>query len=240
MSRKKITHSINQLLLNNRLLLLLAILLFLLMIFPFVHELYAGYIFVLEWSVSFLLIAGIYVVSAEKRTLIVAILIATLVLTIMWFNHFLQNSELQLSGLILEIVFFIVTTLTIISHVLEYKKVTADKIYGAICGYLLIGITWALIYSAIETARPGSFIFNNGIDVINHELFSYRFHFSYFMYYSFVTLSTLGYGDIAPLNTPARVFSSLEAIMGQLYVAVLIARLVGLHISHTYLGDKKS
>lgn len=138
----------------------------------------------------------------------------------------------------LEMGFFSLTTVTIIRFVLSYKRVTADKIYGAICGYLLIGIIWAFIYTTIENAAPASFSFTHGVHADYYHSFSHRFYFGQFIYYSFVTLTTTGYGDISPTSNLARVFSALEAVVGQLYVAVLIARLVGLHITHSFFAKK--
>ncbi|MEE9451402.1 MAG: potassium channel family protein [Gammaproteobacteria bacterium] len=230
--QKNLNRLINMFILRYRLLLLLIALLAMLITFPIVHEQYSAYILILELFVTILLIMGIYVISDNRSILTIAILMATLAFTIMWFNIILQSSNLLLFGLLLEIGFFLLTTYTIIRYVLTYKRVTADKIYGSICGYLLIGIIWAFIYTFIENFIPGSFEFNVPIHADYSYLFSHRFYFGQFIYLSFVTISTLGYGDIIPISTPARVFASLEAVAGQLYVAILIARLVGLHISH--------
>ena len=90
--------------------------------------------------------------------------------------------------------------------------------------YLFIGLLWSDIYAILEHLQPGSFSFA-------HSQAGTKL--SDFSYYSFVTLTTLGYGDITPLTSKARAFAMLEAIIGQLYLVVLIARLVGLHISHS-------
>lgn len=97
---------------------------------------------------------------------------------------------------------------------------------GAICVYFMIGLLWALIFSTLELLQPGSFQMPQGQGT---EL-------SHFSYYSYVTLTTLGYGDITPISPPARSLALLEAIMGPLYIAVLIARLVGIHIVQS--GEK--
>ena len=109
--------------------------------------------------------------------------------------------------------------------------VTADKIYGALCVYLLIGLTWGFMFLTLEGFQPGSFQFgqarSSGIEKDPATL----------VYFSFVTLSTVGYGDITPLSPPARSFAFMEAIIGQIYLAVLVARLVGLHIAYSMAGD---
>ena len=121
----------------------------------------------------------------------------------------------------------------ILSHVLRSNKVVVDTIYGAICVYFLIGIAWAFLYSAIEVFNPGSFLIGEEqFDVTMRRL-------PHFIYYSFVTLTSLGLGDIAPVKYVSRSFTYLEAITGQFYMLILIARLVGLHIAGSLNKDKK-
>jgi voltage-gated potassium channel len=231
---KNISRLTNVFVLRHRLLIILVALILLLIIFPIVHDKFSPFLLIIEILISVLMILGLYIIGANTRTVTVAVLIALLAFTTISFNAVLQSKNLLIMGLALEITFFSLTVTTIIRHVLTYKKVTADKIYGAICAYLLIGIIWALIYTLLENAMPNSFIFAHGVSLDYESLFSHRFYFGPFIYYSFVTLTTLGYGDIVPIAIPAQVFSALEAVIGQLYVAVLIARLVGLHITHTY------
>ena len=108
---------------------------------------------------------------------------------------------------------------------------TVNLIYGSVCVYLLIGLVWAFIFSALEILYPGSFKFelqNPGADVL---LTTNQLQLSQLLYYSYVTLTTLGYGDISPVSPPARSFATLEAIAGQFYLTILVARLVGLQIT---------
>lgn len=109
-----------------------------------------------------------------------------------------------------------------------------DKIRGAICVYLLIGFAWTFGYGIIELINPGSFSGLAEIDANNHvgRIMQLR-------YFSFATMTTLGYGDILPRSPVARTLATLEAITGQIYLTVLIARLVGLHIvdSTSRAGD---
>jgi hypothetical protein len=132
------------------------------------------------------------------------------------------------------------TAVMIIRFAFGTGPVTRNKIASALCVYLLLGILWGYAYSLIEVIYPGSFSFGSGplaalasegahardIGIILSERLS-------FTYYSFVTLTTLGYGDITPLTDPARSLSVTEAIVGQFFLAVLIARLVGLQIVYT-------
>jgi hypothetical protein len=84
--------------------------------------------------------------------------------------------------------------------------------------YLLLGLVWGVIYATIEMHAPGSFAGTLRLDE----------RLSDWVYYSFVTLTTVGYGDITPLSMAARAVAMLEALVGQLYPAIIIARLVSL------------
>ena len=89
---------------------------------------------------------------------------------------------------------------------------------------------WAFVFSVLEAINPGSFaIGDRQIEV----------GLSLFIYYSFVTITTLGYGDISPITAPANSFSFLEAVTGQLYLAILIARLVGIHIAQSMSRENR-
>jgi len=110
--------------------------------------------------------------------------------------------------------------------------VTSDKIYGAICVYFLFGYAWAFAYSLIEEVQPESFTSLTSVEP--HDLVSRVMQMRYF---SFVTLASVGYGDIVPHTQTARTMAVLEAILGQFYLVALIGRLVGLHVVHG--GDRR-
>jgi hypothetical protein len=104
--------------------------------------------------------------------------------------------------------------------------VTAHRIQGAVAGYLLLSVIFAIAYSLAETIQPGSFQMSSVQDQVRAELVMDRS----FYYFSVVTLTTTGYGDITALSYSARTLVMMEAITGQLYTAILIARLVSLHV----------
>jgi hypothetical protein len=121
--------------------------------------------------------------------------------------------------------FFGCATVLILWHVLREQKVTGDVIAGAACAYLLTGVTWANFYELLEVLRPGSFDIPSNflLKPSGDPLFA-------FQYFSFTTLTTVGYGDIHPLGVRGGGLAIGEAVVGQLYVAIMIARLVGLQL----------
>ncbi len=128
-------------------------------------------------------------------------------------------------------------TVLVILEVLRDKPITGDMIIGSICGYLLLGACWSIVYSLLETLSPGSFSLTE--QAAGGGVASLRARYSELSYFSYVTLTTLGYGDVAPITPQARTLSWLEAGAGQIYLAVLVARLVGLHIAHS-MGRRAS
>ncbi len=108
-------------------------------------------------------------------------------------------------------------------QVLFSGRIDGNKIVGAICIYLLMGLIWALLYLFIAQTIPGAF---NGLE----QLLWYD-NFANVAYFSFVTLTTLGYGDISPAIPIARFLVYMEAIVGVFYMAILVASLIGIRVS---------
>lgn len=115
-----------------------------------------------------------------------------------------------------------------------YEKVKAAIwVFGAASLYILIGLSWAILYLILETTLPGSFHIadaHNPDGVLS---------LGDFTYYSFVTLTTLGYGDMVPVSCQARSLATLEAISGLLTLSVVVARIISLHAAQLLEEDKK-
>lgn len=171
------------------------------------------------------MVSLIIAVSDTRRSIIIALCLA-----VPWFVTLMINFPLfeAQRGIVVrkEIVFavllFLYTTVTIFMHLLKSREVTSEILFASVCVYLLIGLTWAALYIFIDLVYPHSFI-----DVgDNIAITAPRF-----LFFSYITLTTVGYGTMTPVSDPARSLALLEAIIGQLYLAILVARLVGLHIS---------
>ena len=105
-------------------------------------------------------------------------------------------------------------------------RITTDRTAGAISVYLLLGLLWSMAYGLISAADPDAF---SGLEPFSLDQPGAQ---QDFIYFSFVTLTTLGYGDMSPVSQLAKTLAWAEAIFGQLFLAVTIARLVSLEISH--------
>lgn len=129
-------------------------------------------------------------------------------------------------SVILGFIFFsfcLLTIVIVLADVLRAGAITLNRLVGSLCVYLLLGVTWGQVYVLVEVVFPGSFgelSFADSGD-LQFEL----------IYYSFSTLTTLGYGDISPVRPLAKGFAVMEACCGVLYVSILIGRLLGEHLS---------
>lgn len=142
-------------------------------------------------------------------------------------------SGLAVAGHLLETVFLGYTVLLVLRMIFAARSVTLNIIWAALCVYLLLGVLWANIFSLLDTVQPGAFHFSF-IEGDSAGLMRLGGGNSvYPLYFSFVTMTTLGYGDIVPITSASRMLAAVEALTGQLYLAVLVARLVGLHISQS-------
>jgi hypothetical protein len=176
-----------------------------------------------------ILLAAVAAISASRKLLAAASCLAAFAFCSYMFAQFVDNLLLRALTMTSYGLFFALITVVILRHILGVREVTFDIILGAICAYLVLGMVWTMVYSLIELFAPGSFLHGEESIAVGFAD-SMQPAISNFIYYSFVTLTTLGYGDITPNSSPAAAFSSLEAVTGQLYIAILIARFVGLYI----------
>ena len=129
-----------------------------------------------------------------------------------------------------ETVFFGYTSWIILLDVLRRGRVTSEKIRGSICVLLLMGATWGFAYLTLLQVDPGAISFTEAIRAA--EPAGDVGWIGDMLYFSFVNLTSVGYGDILPVSPLARTMSWIEALMGQLYMTLLIARLVSQHAAH--------
>ena len=134
------------------------------------------------------------------------------------------ETTVVLIGHCLAVVFYFWAAAMIVASLFRRHELSMDSVFGSICGYLLLGMAWGVLYSTLETVWPGSFAIGERLATQVQADHS-RIHL--FTYYSFITLTTVGYGDVTPLTAPARTCAWLEAITGQFYIAVLVAGMVG-------------
>lgn len=187
---------------------------------------------VLDLCAIAIVLSAVFAVGPRRRIRTISIALAVPMLVLTGVSELVRNRTVDGAEAAVTALFFSFAAAVILQDVVRAGRVTGNKIVGAICVYLFLGIIWGYLYMLTELLVPGSFD-ASGLSVHRHLDPSARVCFSDMTYYSFVTLSTLGYGDIVPLSPIARTLSWMEALTGQLYVAILIARLVSLHITQS-------
>jgi len=165
-----------------------------------------------------IVVSGAYAISATRRHLAFALLLAVPVLVTGWTSVFADARPIRYASYAASVTFYVYTLLLVLDDVLRKDDIRTDELLGALSVYILIGLAWSAAYHLVEDAHPGSFRSSVG-QLTPGDL----------TYYSFVTLMTVGSGEIIPVSATARSLTILEAMVGVVFVAVLIARLVGLH-----------
>jgi len=189
---------------------------------PFVEEIEGV---ILSILFSLVLLAAVLAVSERKRVLVIALALAIPAIAGRWINHFrphvIHPAVFLVCGLVL--IAFVVSQLLL--FILRAPSVTLEVLCASISAYLLLGLTWTMAYQLVDLLTPGgAFSFNTNTGTHSMNAFNG-------FYFSFITLSTVGYGDITPVSRIARMLAAMEAITGLLFVAVLIARLVAIYSS---------
>jgi voltage-gated potassium channel len=195
-----------------------------------------------EWTnaptgllLTLLLLAASFAVSPRKHLSVRALCYAG-VATAMWFladyggTAPFNTTAFKIAAHGASVVFLVATARIMLSHIFT-RPITLNKVCGAACVYILIGFCFALLHGMTARADPAAYrvVTPAGKAVAGTELGAMH-DFPYLVYFSFCTLSTLGYGDIVPASRLSRTLSWFEAVSGQLYLAILVAGLVGLHV----------
>ncbi len=188
----------------------------------------------LHYTVTML--ASLYLVSVDRRELTIGVLLFVPTLIAQWLPA-LGNPPYQLLAYCgFQSIFLGYVMRTVYRHLMTARDIEAGTIYASIVLYLMFGLTMALVYYAILVLAPDAFGGKITIDLSDEAAATAVLH--ELLYFSFVTQTTLGYGDISPTLPVARTIATFQAILGQLYIAVVVARLVGIHIAGVTV-DKK-
>ena len=190
---------------------------------------------VIDLAISVVFFTAIIVISNTKKHFIIGMTLMVPTLVLIWGVKIYYIEILEFISLLGAALFFCYIAGLILVDILRAKMVTLDIIAAGISVYLFFGNICGFIYALIGRVDPDAF---NIPEATASYLGNSIVDVSSAMYFSFVTLTTLGYGDITPINEFARSLAFLEAAMGQIYLTVLIASLVGIHISTSDKGGK--
>lgn len=199
---------------------LLVSLISLFVLFPFVDmssEILLGIL------LTFILLASIYTIISSKKFLYVGTTLIFLSIIANWLSVSFPDVFIIKIAYLIQPIFFVYICIVIVTNLFSIEDVTMDIIMGSICVYLFIGLAFSMFYEFLHYLNHNAFNFiHQDIDPSSE-----------FFYFSYVTLTTLGYGDITPNTQIAKSVSVMEAIIGQFYLAIMVARLVALQLSNT-------
>ncbi len=178
--------------------------------------------FVVEFFLDLVLVVGVYsaVASARVRWPFVALTVLTFAWR--WSGLLAEGDTVQVGALGITVIWMAVAIAFVVKAFFEQTTVDTNMIFGAVVVYLLAGVAFGLGYELLELLQPDSF---SGVTDGGHP----RQLGNELVYFSFISLTTMGYGDVLPVSNLARSLSVMEGAFGTLYLAVMIARLVGLH-----------
>ena len=193
---------------KERFLILICLILGTIVLVPILKEFTALRIF-LDIFITAIYISMVYTVSHKKRHIYIGAILAMVMLISLWLQYFHQNNLVFAIGRIFGILFFLMVITNTLTFIFKSEDVTIEVIYAAILVYLLMAFMWSFVYVLLVLINSASFNMAMSLEQ-GSQMWS--------IYYSFVTITTLGYGDMSPVSNFAKTLAWFEAIFGQLFL----------------------
>lgn len=190
------------------------------------------YLGIWKFFLTAVFFSAIFNCNHKPKTKLIAIILAIPAVILSWANLFHPQETLFVGNAIDTIAFMLICTGSILYDVVLRAKVTLETLRGVVCAYFMVAFAFAYIYYLIEYIHPGSFHLPNREVAVS----SYIHYISEMLYFSFVTLLTIGYGDITALVDIGQTVCVIEGIIGQFYIAILVSRLVSVY---SFYSDRR-
>ena len=182
-------------------------------------------------SFSGTLIVGIWSLMDSRKWFVAGMILVAVEFTSTIVSLYQPSLAATTIGLVTALAFCILSLIIALRYVLFDRNMDLNRLIGGICVYLLLGVAIGIMNMLVYRFIPNSF---SGLPDMTADTNSIDL-----LYYSFVTMTTLGYGDITPIGSVARVLSYLAAISGQFYIAILVGTLVGMYLSQRIVEDEQ-
>ncbi|PCI91368.1 hypothetical protein COB11_08455 [Candidatus Aerophobetes bacterium] len=215
------------------------LLIFLILLFVFRPYNRSG-VYIGIWQLCFIgvFISSIFNCRHHKSIKTLATAVAIPALLCNWFAHFYMITSLELTHLILTFIFICICVGSIISRVILNAKVTLETLRGVVCVYFMIAFGFSYLYLLIEYWVPGSFYFIEGIIKLpSNTILNHNHILSESIFYSFVTLLTIGFGNIHAISDIAQTATILEGMLGQFYIAILVSRIISVYSFYSHKDE---
>jgi voltage-gated potassium channel len=189
-----------------------------------------------SFAFCLLLVAGVGAVETTRQRLLIALSLSLPVVGLGVLSHLTHDPAWEFGSYLFSAAFLLYVIGVILRRIFRTTTITIDTVFASLCVYLLLAIVWALAYSVSAMLVPEPFVFT--LDPAQTpDMRIARGNPGVVAYFSFATLTTLGYGDIVPTASLTRTLAALEAVVGQLYLTVLVARLVGLYSASVHSDE---
>ncbi len=169
---------------------------------------------------AFIILSAVAAVGRSLLSFLVVLALAVPGLLLRWLSLDPGHEALFDLALRFDAAVYAATIALLLRYVFDREILTSDRLWGAAAAYLMIGVLWSFLYAIVDRNSPGAFVIRGAVarmDLVDQ------------LYFSFSTLTTTGFGDIVPVTRLARSCAIVESIIGQLFLAILIARLVGVY-----------
>lgn len=191
---------------------------------------------------AYLIVAATFAVGGSGRSFWIMMVLAVPTVVFEVLDAALLRDDTQVVSHLLGMLFVGAVIARLLNLIFRNQRVTVDTIFASLCVYLLLATFWMYVYSLVDLKEPGAFSYSQLENLVDEQTAG-ELHPRIMrlgappagieFYFSVVTMTTLGYDDIVPVSPTARSMASLQAVVGQLYLAVLVARLVGLHVAES-------
>jgi len=204
---------------KGRFLLLLYLILGLLVLGPILEQ-FVAIRLILDIFLTAIALSMVSIIRHKKRLIRIASVMAMVMIISLWLKYFYQYDMFDAVSMIIGVLITLIVTANTLTFMVKHDTVDREVIFAAMVVYLLMAQIWAFVYVFLEQIHPASFNLPQGQgDLLTFE------------YFSLVTITTLGFGDISPVSRMAKAITVFEAVVGQLYLVVVIAWFVGMHVS---------